>query len=103
MLFADKFSKLTGISIRRENGMQREIHKWFSPNIEKEMETAVYGYYGYALLMFPTADSDFLEYEQNHLIDCIAGFINNGTLKTFTINGINKDSWLNRDIAAPEK
>ena len=44
--------------------MQREIHKWFSPNLNKEMETVVYGTGNqYALLMFPTAAADYLEYE----------------------------------------
>ena len=42
----------------------REIHKWFSPNLNKEMEIVVYGYSGYALLLFPTAAADYLEYEE---------------------------------------
>jgi len=32
------------------------------------MEIAVYGHYGYALLMFPTAAADYLEYERFQLI-----------------------------------
>ncbi len=59
------------------------------------MEVAVYGHYGYALLMFPTAANDFLEYERFQLIDSIAGFINEGTLKAYCINSINDESWLN--------
>ncbi len=74
-----------------------------SPNLQKETEIAVYGYFGYALLMFPTAASGFLEYEQNHLIDCIAGFINNGTLKAYTVDGINRESWLDKNIHVTEK
>jgi len=35
--------------------MHREIHHWHSPNLNKTMEVAVYGHYGFALLMFPTA------------------------------------------------
>ncbi|HAB54169.1 MAG TPA: esterase, partial [Ignavibacteriales bacterium] len=43
----------------------REIHKWSSSNLDKDMEIVVYGYSGYAVLLFPTAAEDFLEYERN--------------------------------------
>jgi hypothetical protein len=39
--------------------MSREIHRWYSPNLNKDMEIVVYGHYGYELLMFPTAAADF--------------------------------------------
>ncbi len=75
--------------------MHREIHQWHSPNLQKNMEIAVYGHYGPALLMFPTAAADFLEYERFHLIDAIAPFIDGGKFKVFSINSINSESWLN--------
>jgi esterase/lipase superfamily enzyme len=83
--------------------MQREIHKWWSPNLDKDMEIVVYGHYGYALLMFPTAAADFLEYERFHLVESISEYINNGTLKAFSINSINNESWLNRNMHPAHK
>ena len=83
--------------------MQREIHKWHSPNLNKDMEIVIYGHYGYALLMFPTAAADYLEYERFQLIDAIAPFINDGKLKAFSINSINNESWLNRDMHPSHK
>lgn len=83
--------------------MQREIHKWNSENLQKSMEVAVYGHYGYALLMFPTAGADYLEYERFYLIDSISEYINNGTLKVFSINSINNETWMNKDLDPPEK
>jgi hypothetical protein len=59
------------------------------------MEVAVYGQYGFALLMFPTAAADYLEYERFHVIDAIAPYINSGRCKVFSINSINNESWLN--------
>ena len=76
----------------------REIQKWFSPNLNKEMEIVVYGYSGYALLLFPTAAADFLEYERFHLIDSIGEFLTKGGIKVFSINSINNESWLNTDM-----
>lgn len=81
--------------------MNREIHSWYSPRLNKEMQIAVYGHYGFALLMFPSAAADFLEYERFSLIDAIAPFIEAGKLKAFSINSINNESWLN-DQMLPE-
>jgi len=83
--------------------MRREIHKWWSPNLNKEMEIVVYGHYGYALLMFPTAAADYLEYERFQLIDSIAPFINDGKLKAFSVNSINSESWLNSNMHPSHK
>src|SRR3990172_5264166 len=83
--------------------MKREIHKWWSPNLQKEMEIVVYGHFGYALLLFPTAAADYLEYERFHLIDSIRDFINNGTIKAFSINSINNESWLNKNLPPAQK
>ncbi len=78
--------------------MRREIQKWWSPNLNKDMEIAVYGHYGFALLMFPTAAADFLEYERFQLIDSISPLINDGKIKVYSVNSINGESWLNKNI-----
>lgn len=82
--------------------MHREIHKWFSPALNKDMEIAVYGTgNNYALLMFPTAAADFLEYERFHLVDSLKPYIESGKVRAFSINSINSESWLS-DNASPE-
>lgn len=83
--------------------MFREIKKWYSPNLNKDMEIAVYGHYGFALLMFPTAGADFLEYERFQMIDSIQPFIDSGKCKVFSINSINNESWLNKQMYPPHK
>lgn len=59
------------------------------------MEIAVYGHYGFALLLIPTAAADYLEYERFLLIDAIKHHIDAGKVKVFSINSINSESWLN--------
>ena len=49
--------------------MKRQITNWFSPALQMEMPVAVYGDYGFALLLVPTAGADYLEYERFQLID----------------------------------
>ena len=62
------------------------------------MEVVVYGHYGDALLLFPTAGADYLEYERFHLIGAIKEVIESGKFKVFSINSINNESWLNRSM-----
>jgi esterase/lipase superfamily enzyme len=73
----------------------RHITGWYSERLGKEMPVAVYGNYGFALLLVPTAAADFLEYERFQLIDAISPFINSGKVKVFSVNSINNESWLN--------
>jgi esterase/lipase superfamily enzyme len=83
--------------------MQRELHGWHSPSLNKNMEIAVYGHYGFALLMIPTAAADYLEYERFHLIDAISKPINEGKVKVFSVNSINTESWLNNWMSGRDK
>lgn len=63
--------------------MIREVHQWYSPALNKEMPVAVYGHYGFSLLMVPTAAADYLEYERFELIDQLKPFLDAGKLKIF--------------------
>jgi esterase/lipase superfamily enzyme len=78
--------------------MQRVIDYWHSPSLGRQMEIVTYGNYGFPLLLFPTAAADFLEYERFELIDAIREFIEAGKVKVFSINSINRESWLNREL-----
>jgi esterase/lipase superfamily enzyme len=83
--------------------MKREIHSWFSPTLNKNMDIAVYGHYGFALLMLPTAAADFLEYERFQMLDAIRPYIDAGKVKVFSINSINAESWLNNEMMPHHK
>jgi len=83
--------------------MQREIMSWYSPALGKEMPIAVYGHYGFAVLLIPTAAADFLEYERFQMIDALQPLIDAGKVKIFSINSINNESWLNNNMAGEHK
>ena len=78
--------------------MERNLSSWYSPALDKEMPVAVYGSYGFALLMIPTAAADYLEYERFQLMDTIAPFVDAGRVKVFSINSINTESWMNDNM-----
>lgn len=67
------------------------------------MEVVVYGHWGFGLLMFPTAAADYLEYERFQLIDSMAGSLDAGKCKAFSINSINRESWLNDHMHPRDK
>ena len=83
--------------------MVREIHQWYSPALNKEMPVAVYGHYGFALLMVPTAAADYLEYDRFELIDQLKPFLDTGKLKIFSVNSINTESWMNKEMEGAHK
>jgi esterase/lipase superfamily enzyme len=83
--------------------MERQITSWYSPRLGKNMPVAQYGYYGFALLLVPTAAADYLEYERFQLIDALEPFINSGKVKVFSINSINNESWLNDQVDPKQK
>jgi esterase/lipase superfamily enzyme len=80
--------------------MHRHLDGWHSPSLHKHMEIAVYGHYGFPVLLFPTAAADYLEYERFQLLDWIQDIVNSGKVKIFSINSINQESWLNPHMHA---
>lgn len=83
--------------------MERQITSWYSPALGKDMPIVTYGHYGFALLMVPTAAADYLEYERFKLIDELAPFIDSGKCKVFSVNSINTESWLNKQMEGSHK
>ena len=83
--------------------MKRELTSWYSPSLNKEMPVVVYGDYGFALLLVPTAGADYLEYERFQMMDCLAPYVDSGKIKVFSINSINKESWLNDNMLGEHK
>ena len=83
--------------------MDRWIDGWHSPSLNRYMDIVTYGHFGFPVLLFPTAAADFLEYERFHLIDAIRDVIEAGKVKVFSINSINRDAWLNKQVHTRDK
>ncbi len=84
--------------LNQEYNLNKKIDVWYSTHLHKDMEIVTYGHYGFPLLLFPTAAADYLEYERFLLIDAISGSIEAGKVKVFSINSINSESWLNKQV-----
>lgn len=57
-----------------------------------------YGNWGPALLLLPTAQADYLEYERFLLLKVLEPFIFRGRLNVFSIDSINRHAWMNSKV-----
>jgi esterase/lipase superfamily enzyme len=79
--------------------MHREYHKWFSPNLNRDMELLVFGHAGARVLVFPTRRGRFYEYEELGLVNALADRLEAGWLQLFCVDSIDRESIYNRYIA----
>lgn len=75
--------------------MNTEYHKWWSRNLNRDMEYKVYGHDGQAVLAFPCQDGRFYDWENYHMIDVLAPFIEAGRIRLITVDGIDWETWSN--------
>lgn len=75
--------------------MKREYHKWYSPNLEKEMELLIFGHAGAKVLFFPPRMGRFYDYENWNIIAALEDKINNGYLQIFCIDSVDLESFYN--------
>jgi esterase/lipase superfamily enzyme len=73
--------------------MQVTYHKEFSQKLGKDMEYKVYGYKGKPVLVFPTSNGRFYQYEDSGMINAISGFINDGKIQIWTVDGIDGETF----------
>ena len=78
--------------------MNREYHKWYSPNLQRDMELLIFGHNGRAVLFFPTRMARFYDYENWHVIDSLHDRIYNGELQLFCVDSIDHESFYNRHV-----
>ncbi len=78
--------------------MHVEYHKWWSPNLNQDMELKVYGHAGKPVVVFPTQGGRFYEYEDFGMIDACAPSIDAGRVQFVTIDSVDNQSWCNTAI-----
>jgi esterase/lipase superfamily enzyme len=83
--------------------LPRSIFGWYSSRLGMDMPIVSYGDRGHPLLLLPTAAADFLENERFLLIKAIEPHIWAGRVRVFSIDSINKHTWMSRSTPVPEK
>lgn len=83
--------------------MREELKKWYSPNLNKDMETLVFGHGGFPIILFPTSMGRYYENKDFKLIQSVENFINEGKIKIYCPDSIDAMSWYNKNIHPAER
>ena len=78
--------------------MNREYHRWKSPQLGREMELLTFGCEGMPLLVFPTSKGRFYDFEDRGMIHAIDGPIASGRAYVVCVDSVDAESWYNKDV-----
>lgn len=77
--------------------MKREYHKWYSPNLEREMELLVFGHSGAKVLFFPPRMGRFYDYENWRVIQSLKEKVDNGDIQIYCLDSIDTETFYNNN------
>lgn len=73
--------------------MRRQYHSIFCPAIGKNLELLEFGHGGKPVLVFPSSEGRFFDYESEGMIHEIVPFIDAGKIHVFCIDSHDRESW----------
>jgi esterase/lipase superfamily enzyme len=79
--------------------MERQYHRWFSDRVHREMEVLVFGHGGDRVIVFPTRQGRFFDYENWGIVDAVRERIDAGAIQLFCVDSY--DSWSLYDFGIP--
>src|SRR5207302_5793000 len=83
--------------------MNREYHKGYSSELNREMELLVFGHGGMPVMVFPTSMGRFFDYENRHMIDLLRDRFDQGRLQAFCVDSVDSESWYNKAVHPAER
>ncbi len=83
--------------------MLREYHKWHSSSLHKDMEILQYGHSGARVIVFPTSQGRYYDWENRGLINTLGHHISEGWLQIFCVDSVDPESWFNRHVGTHER
>lgn len=73
--------------------MKVQYHKTYSYNLQREMEYKTYGHAGRGVLVFPSQDQRFYEWEDNGMIEVLSPMIEAGLIHLICCDSIDAETW----------
>ena len=73
--------------------MKVEYYKRYSPSLNRDMEFKVYGHSGHPVIFFPCQDGRFYDFENFHMTDAWAKYIDQGRAQVFSVDTIDSETW----------
>jgi len=78
--------------------MKTEWFREYSQCLNRDMEFKVYGHAGEPILVFPSQDGRFFDFENNGMVKTVEHLINAGRIQLFCCDSIDQESWSESDI-----
>jgi esterase/lipase superfamily enzyme len=76
--------------------MKREYHRWYSPSLQRDMELLIFGHAGARLLVFPTSQGRFFEWEDRGMMVALGEHIEQGWIQVYCVDSVDAESWYAR-------
>jgi len=83
--------------------MSREVTELWSDALDAAGTVIRYGHWGRAVLAFPSEQGRARDFEDNGMIDALAGLLDTGRLKIYCVDSYDAASWSNQDIPLEER
>lgn len=71
----------------------REVSRWYSPRLEREVTVARWGHWGTPVLLFPTAGGDALEVERMGVVAALHPLLEAGSIKVYSCDSVAGHAW----------
>jgi esterase/lipase superfamily enzyme len=78
----------------------KDIFRWYSPNVEQEVQLVRWGHIGTPVLLFPTAGGDAEEIERFHLIRVLEPLLHDGRIKIYSTDSVAGKAWFSGEHSA---
>ncbi|CAN5497081.1 alpha/beta hydrolase-fold protein [soil metagenome] len=76
--------------------MNREYHRWHSPSLGRDMELLVFGHAGARVLVFPTSQGRFFEWEGMGMVGALSEHLERGWIQLYCVDSVDSESWYAR-------
>jgi len=76
--------------------METQYFRWYSPELNRDMEMKVYGHAGRPVLFIPCQDGRFFDFENFKMADTWAPWIERGEVMVFSIDTMDLETWSNK-------
>jgi esterase/lipase superfamily enzyme len=83
--------------------MEVKYHKSWSSCLNQEIELKIYGTTGKAVLVFPSMNGRFYDFENFGMIEAVKDFIEAGKIQVFTVDSIDSQTWTKWDAPPAER
>ncbi len=73
--------------------MHRSYHRWYSGTLGRDMELLLFGHAGAPVLVFPTSQGRFYEYEDRGMVRALAEHLEHGWIQLVCVDSIDGESF----------